>query len=419
MFKKIPGTRDILPDEVQQWQFLEETARRIFACYNYREIRPPMLEDVSLFNRSLGDTTEIVRKQMFLIHNNEDTYALRPEGTASVVRAYVENNLDKIQKFVKFYYLGPMFRLERPQKGRLRQFHHIGCEVIGSADPAVDVEIISLADTLLKNFGISGYVLKLNSLGCPADKKAFVESLRKNLAGRAGELCEDCTVRFQQNVLRILDCKQEGCKKIVQSLSLEKTCLCKDCTDHFERVRQGLDTLKVPYTLTPHLVRGLDYYTRTVFEISHGELGAQDAIGAGGRYDTLVKELGGPDTGAMGFAFGVERLLLAGNKAPAAGAARIVYLIPLGEEAKKESISLLQELRNRGIACDTDYEGKSLKGAMRSAHDSGAHHVIIIGDNELKKNTVTIKDMSSGEQNEVSRAGLIEYLLKTIVKNNG
>jgi len=247
MFKRIPGTKDILPQESSSWQTVEATARKIFSFYNYQEIRTPVIEDASLFNRTLGATTEIVQKQMFLIHNQQDTYVLRPEGTASVIRSYLENNLEKTCGFTKLYYIGPMFRLERPQKGRLRQFHHIGAEAIGSGSASLDVEVISLAEQLLKSFGIAGYKIKLNSLGCPKDKQILSASLRKNLKEKLTRLCADCQQRAKNNVLRILDCKNEDCQKIVKTLGAELNHLCPDCRKHFEEVKNGLTDLGIPF----------------------------------------------------------------------------------------------------------------------------------------------------------------------------
>jgi len=406
MFKRISGTKDILPDEASHWRRIEESARSIFSLYNYKEIRTPLIEEASLFNRSLGQTSEIIQKQMFLIKNKEDLYCLRPEGTASIVRSYLENNLDKTTGFVKFFYMGPMFRLERPQKGRLRQFHHIGCEAIGSREANLDVEVISLADNLLKGFSIEGYKIKVNSLGCLKDKKELAKTLQKGLKSKSSKLCPDCQRRFKTNVLRILDCKNDNCREIVGKLEVGENHLCLECKEHFSKVKEGLLALNLNYEISPHLVRGLDYYTRTVFEIAHKDLGAQDALGAGGRYDNLVKELGGPDIGAIGFAFGVERLLLA-HSSKLIAHSKLVYLISLGEEAKRKGLKLLNELRKNGISADTDYEGKSLKSAMRVANDLGSKHVLILGEDELKKNVVTVKDMESGEQKEVKSGELI------------
>jgi len=411
MFKKVPGTKDILPDEVKLWQRLEEISRKVFALYNFKEIRPPLIEEAALFNRSLGQTTEIVQKQMFLIQNKDDSYALRPEGTASIVRAYIENNLDKISSFCKFYYIGPMFRLERPQKGRLRQFNHIGCEAIGSIDANLDVEIISLADYLLKSFNIQGYEIKINTLGCPEDKKKLLDILRDRLKPKLSKLCADCKERLKNNPLRVLDCKEDICKEIVSSLGLADEHLCDECREDFSKVKKGLDSLGIAYRVEKNLVRGLDYYTRTVFEISHPDLGSQDAIGAGGRYNNLVKELGGPDLGAIGFAFGVERLLLVSKIEDPNTAKNLIYVISLGNEAKEKGLKLLDDLRKEGFNVDTDYENKSLKGAMRSANDLASRFVLIIGDNEIKKGVVTLKDMASGEQKEITTKDLVSVLM--------
>jgi len=411
MFKRVSGTKDILPEEISIWQHLEEISRNTFSLYNFKEIRPPLIEEAALFNRSLGETAEIVQKQMFLINNKDETYALRPEGTASIVRAYIENNLDKTSGFVKLYYIGPMFRLERPQKGRLRQFHHIGCEAIGSQDANLDVEIISLADNLLRNFSIENYKIRINSLGCESDKKKLVEILKTSLAEKLENLCPECITRFENNPLRILDCKNDTCKRIVSEINISESYLCQDCKEHFNKVKNGLDFLRIAYEINPHLVRGLDYYTGTVFEISQKSLGAQDAIGAGGRYNNLTKELGGPQVGAIGFAFGVERLMLAQRENAKTQRENPVYLITLGEPAKLEGLGILNELRKNGVACDTNYEDKSLKGAMRKANDLGAHIVLIIGDNEIEKGTITLKDMISGEQREVKAEKLINELM--------
>jgi histidyl-tRNA synthetase len=418
MFKKTPGTKDILPDEVSSWQVIEETTRNIFSLYNYKEIRPPIIEEAALFDRSLGESAEIVQKQMFLVKKDKDVYALRPEGTAPIVRAYLENNLDKTAGLIKVYYIGPMFRAERPQKGRLRQFHHLGCEVIGSQEPYLDVEIISLADNLLKAYTIEGYEIKINSLGCTKDKKELTEILRKNLKPKLSKLCDDCKVRFKHNVLRILDCKNEGCIEVVKKLDIRQDHLCPECKVHFDKVKKGLDSLNIDYKISPYLVRGLDYYTRTVFEIIHHDLGTQNALGAGGRYDNLVGDLGGPSLGAIGFAFGIERLLLVRSQKSEVRSQNLVYIITLGEEAKEEGLKLLNTLRRGGITSDTDYEDKSLKGALRKANDLSSRLVLIIGEDEIKKNVVTLKDMASGEQREVKQEDLIKDLMSNVKAQN-
>lgn len=411
MFNRVPGTKDILPGQSEQWQNLERISDKTFSCFNYRHIRTPIIEHAALFSRTLGEATEIVQKQMFLIKkDDEDVYALRPEATASICRAFIENNLDKTQGFVKVWYAGPMFRMERPQKGRLRQFHHIGAEAIGSASPEVDVEIIDLARTLLDNFKISGFTIVINSLGCGQDRKAFSQKLRERLKDKLGSLCEECVARYERNVLRILDCKNERCSAIAEDLVRGHDHLCPDCSAHFNSVKRGLDSLAIPYQVSPRLVRGLDYYTRTVFEFKHSELGSQqDALGAGGRYDGLVQELGGPQTPAIGFAFGVERLLLC-QEAAEIKPSPLVFCIPLGDAAVEAVRELVHGLRGQGIRCDGSYESRSLKGAMRRANDLGASTVLILGDNELAAGTVTLKDMASGAQENVSRKDLTARL---------
>lgn len=411
MFKKIIGTKDILPEEVEYWQNIEEISRTIFSLYNYKEIRLPLIEEFGLFNRSLGESSEIVQKQMFLIKKEKHIYTLRPEATASIARAYIENHLDKTEGFIKLYYIGPMFRAERPQKGRFRQFHHLGAEAIGSPDAFCDVEIISLADKLLKSFFIEGYKIEINSLGCVKDKKKLTEALHQALSDKINKLCADCRIRYKGNKsLRILDCKKEGCQNVVKKLNIQDKYLCPECKTHFNQVKTGLDTLNLNYQISPYLVRGLDYYTRTVFEIIHSRLGAQDALGAGGRYDNLLPDLGGPDIGAVGFAFGIERLLLVAPRNPLPATQKLVYIITLGEEAKIKGLKLLNNLREAGIRTDTDYAGKSLKGALRRADDLGAKYVLIMGEDELKKNVVTLKDMTSGIQKEIGSEDVINAL---------
>ena len=410
MFKRVPGTKDILPNEAGHWQTIEAIARNIFSIYNYQEIRTPIIEEASLFNRTLGEATEIVQKQMFLIHNQEDVYALRPEGTASIARSYLENSLDKTNGFIKLYYIGPMFRLERPQKGRLRQFHHIGCEVIGSQEAILDIEVISLAEQLLKNFSITDYKIKINSLGCPKDKQTLSLNLKQELHKEKQRLCPDCQVRLENNTLRVLDCKNESCQEIVKALAIKDHHLCPDCLNHFKEVKNGLSNLGITFEADPQLVRGLDYYNRTVFEFTHSNLGSQDAIGAGGRYNNLIKQLGGPDIGGIGFAFGVERLLLASKVSEEKPLNKLVYLIALGEPAKVASVKILNQLRSSNIPSDMDYLSKSLKGAMRAANDIGARYVLILGEDELKKNVISLKDMSDSTQREINIHDLTKEL---------
>ncbi len=411
MFKTPRGLKDILPEEISYWRRLEEKAREIFSLYGYSEIQTPVMEELGLFSRSLGESSEVVQKQMFIIKRKKENLVLRPEGTAAVIRSYLEHGFSKKEGFVKFYYIGPMFRAERPQKGRLRQFHHIGAEAIGSNSPYLDCEIISLSGGFLKEIELKDYEIKINSVGCKDDKDRFTSILKDKLKGKRKILCQDCQRRFNQNTLRILDCKSQNCKETVKGLNLKNAHLCSDCSLHFKKVTELLDKLKIGYSVTPSLVRGLDYYTRTVFEITHKSLGSQDALCAGGRYDNLIRDLGGQDIPAVGLAFGVERLLLAQRVRLKTQHPKIkAFIITLGEKAKEEGFTLLDELRKNKVSSETDYQNRSLKGQMRKASNLGVRFVIIIGEEELKEDRVTLKDMISGRQEKIERKKIIEEL---------
>lgn len=421
LFKSPRGTKDILPQESRIWRDIEEKARSVFSLFAYDEIRTPIIEESKLFSRSLGDLTDIVQKQMFLIKKDTDAFVLRPEATASIVRSYVEHTLYNVVSVSKFFYFGPMFRAERPQKGRLRQFHHIGGEAIGSYHPYVDAETIALATRLISSFGISGFEVALNTLGCLNDKKSFSLNLREKLQPHKKSFCEDCQARMTKNIFRVLDCKNKQCRDIVVSLHLGRAHICEDCDKHFDKVRAGLDLLGVNYQIDPFLVRGLDYYTRTVFEITHTNLGSQDALGAGGRYDHLVEELGGPARGAFGFALGFERLLLArgeGENLRGSAASLDCYIIPLGDEASKACLKISQDLREGGIRADLDYLDGSLKSKMRRSDKSQARFSLIIGDDELVKGTGILKDMKTGEQEEVDLGQLGEKIRRRITESS-
>ena len=424
LFKSPRGTKDILPQESILWQEIEEKAKRIFSLFVYEEIRTPIFEESKLFSRSLGDMTDIVQKQMFLIKKESDTLCLRPEATASIVRSYVEHTLYNFNNVSKFYYIGPMFRAERPQRGRLRQFHHIGCEAIGSYSPYLDAETIFLAAQILSEAGISGYEITINTLGCLQDKKTFALNLRERLLPHKKSFCEDCQSRIAKNVFRVLDCKNKQCKDMILSLSIGRDHICEDCRKHFEAVQEGLNLFEVTYKINPLLVRGLDYYTRTVFEITHPNLGAQDALGAGGRYDYLVEELGGPSRGAVGFALGMERLLLAklakGEKILKDEQARPLdcYVIALGEAAFKKSLTILKELRRSHICADLDYLEGSLKASLRRADKKASQFCLIIGDNELGRGTVILKNMKQSTQEEVKLTEIVEKIRKGKVANS-
>lgn len=407
------GTKDILPTEISLWNQAEHTCRDLFKIFGYQEIRTPIFEDTALFTRSLGGTSDIVQKQLLNVATEKERgYALRPEATASIVRAYLEHHLDKEEGFIKLFYIGPMFRGERPQKGRLRQFHHIGVEAIGLTSPYLDAEIISLATQILDKLDISGYQLKINSLGCPKDKEHFSKLLRDALKVKVNDLCPDCRDRFKRNIFRVLDCKQERCRSVVSGLKLDGRYLCPDCQKYFIAVQDKLKLLKIPFTLNFTMVRGLDYYTQTVFEISHPDLGSQDALGAGGRYDNLVKELGGSDQGAVGFAFGFERLILIleGKKPSSSVSGSDLFIANLGKEAQEKAFSLADSLRKEGITCEMSYSPASLKSQMRQANDKKAKLVIILGEEEIKNQEVALKDMSTGNQERIKVVKIMETI---------
>ncbi len=413
LFKSPRGTKDILAASSRLWHELEETARTVFRTFAYQEIRTPVFEDAKLFTRSLGDLTDIVQKQMFIIKRETDTFVLRPEATASIVRAYVENTMYNVNTVTKFFYMGPMFRAERPQKGRMRQFHHIGCEAIGSCHPFLDAEVIILCRELLTALGVGDFSIALNTIGCVQDKKNLSVNLREALVPLKKSFCEDCQTRMTKNIFRVLDCKNRQCREIILSKNIGHEHVCADCKEHFRRVRAALDAAGVPYRMDPLLVRGLDYYTRTVFEVTHPQLGAQDAVGAGGRYDNLVRELGGPDRGAVGFALGVERLFIALGVAQDGAPeppGEDVYIIPLGEAATRAGFDLLREIRAQGISADMDYMEGSLKASLRRADARKAKRAIVIGDNELSRGIALVKDMAQGTQEEMALSDIVARL---------
>jgi histidyl-tRNA synthetase len=415
-FRAVRGTKDIFPVEAQLFQHIISCAENIFSLYGYHQIYTPLIEEESLFIRSLGKDTEVVQKQMFAIKHNEKRYVLRPEATAGVVRAYLERHLDKKEGFVKFYYVGPMFRAERPQKGRLRQFHHLGVEAIGSLSPMLDAEVILLAKEILEALEIDDFQIEINTLGCVQDRERLSSSLALMLKDRIRNLCMDCQERINRgNILRALDCKNENCRKIISEIDINRNdYLCNACITHFEEVTKNLESVGVRYKENRYLVRGLDYYTRTVFEIVHSSLGSQDALGAGGRYDNLVEELGGSSTGAIGFAFGIERLAIVLEKKckKVSDSGPEVYIISLDGEAKREGFKLLSYLRKNNIACEFDFENKSLKAQMREANNLGVKFVVILGEDELKSHTFSLKNMQNGTQKKVKKEEIIKNLKK-------
>ena len=411
------GMEDILPHQWRLWRRLEEVAREIFELSGYHEVRTPIFEDTGLFTRGIGNTTDIVEKEMYTFSDSEgSSITLRPENTAGVMRAYVEYELYKTQKFQKFYYVGPQFRKERPQAGRLRQFHQMGIEAVGTMDPLVDVETISVATQVYDRLGLVDYEVKLNTIGCEECRPSYRKTLKEQLSQHKKVLCKLCLARMERNVFRVLDCKEDRCKEIARKMPVIHHYLCKACKDHFEVVREALTDINIKYDLDPFLVRGLDYYTKTVYEVILPMLGARSAICAGGRYDNLIAEVGGPPTGAVGFAMGMESSMLAlekayQNKVPVDEGEPVtqVYLISIGDGTHRECFKIAQKLRAQGLSCDLDYEGRSPKAQMRSANKRGAKRVIVIGPDELAQGLVKLKDMETGKEKLLTEDQLAVY----------
>jgi len=409
------GTCDILPEAAAAHRRLESAARRVFELYGFSEIRTPMFEQKSLYERSTGATTEIVEKEMFLLHSREgkDALALRPEGTPGVVRAYINAGFSRTAPAVKFFYMGPMFRYERPQAGRLRQFHQLGVETIGSASPFSDAEVIRVCTAVLEGAGITGFTMMLNSLGCPECRARFREDIIQRLTHRRDELCADCQRRLGRNVMRVLDCKNEQCAAIVAGLPVMLDYLCSECAAHFEATRRALDATGTAYEIAPRIARGLDYYTHTVFEVKHPALGAKDVVAGGGRYNLLVEALGGPPTPAVGFAMGIERaLLILGDAHPEPSAPDLV-VVAVGEELLDGAFAFVEQARKAGLAATADFEGRSMKAQMRQANRSGTRFVAIIGPDERDRGVVRLKDMDGGDERVLSPSEAIEEARKS------
>ncbi|MDR1395933.1 MAG: histidine--tRNA ligase [Deltaproteobacteria bacterium] len=397
----VRGFKDILPDQSPLWSAVENKARNLAARFGYQELRVPVLEKTELFARGIGEATDIVEKEMYTLEDRSGgKITLRPEATAGIVRAVIENNLAEAGRTSRFFFLGPMFRYERPQKGRQRQFHQLDAEVFGDEGPYIDGEVIGfLYSFLTAELGLTEVSVQLNSLGCPKCRPRFREELLSFLAGRKDGLCPDCQRRLDRNPLRVLDCKLPGCQDLTADGPSMESCLCPECRQHLAGVTQALSLLEIPYSMNRRLVRGLDYYSRTAFEVHSGRLGAQSAVAGGGRYDGLCRELGGPDLPAIGFAVGLERLILILNETgvqvqPAAG----YYLAILCPEALDPAFRLASELRRRGLAVEADWQAGSLKSRLKRADRLRAAKVIMIGPDELASGQATIRDMASKDQ---------------------
>ena len=406
----VKGTRDILPDEVGAWHDVERAARALFARYGYREIRTPVFEQTELFARGIGAETDIVSKEMYTFEDRDgSSLTLRPEATAGIVRAVIEHNLLSTDPALKVWAAGPMFRRERPQKGRYRQFHQVDVEAIGFTSPTIDVEVVELAISFLEACGVERHELVLNSVGDRACRPAYVETLRAALRQRSASLCADCRRRAETNPLRVLDCKVPEDQATIESLPKIADHLCAECRDHFAEVKRQLELFGIPYRENARLVRGLDYYVRTTFEVVSGELGAQDSVLGGGRYDGLVRDLGGPDAPGVGFAVGLERLVSLLPARHREGRCD-VFLAPLAPAALDPALRLQRELRRAGVRAMLDPEGRSFKSRMKQADKLGARFVAILGEDEMARGVWTVRDMAGSAQQEVPASGILEHL---------
>lgn len=400
------GTHDVLPQESYKWHKVEEAIKDLCVDYGYQEIRTPVFEHTELFERGVGETTDVVQKEMYtFMDKGGRSITLRPEGTSPVVRSLVEHSLYAQALPAKLYYVTPCFRYEKPQAGRLRAFHQFGVEVFGAEDAALDAEVISLALELFRRLGVTGVELEINSIGCPTCRKAYNEKLKEFFKPHLGELCETCRQRYEKNPLRILDCKQQSCKDIYNSAPILLDNICPDCESHFNRLRACLDAMGIAYKVDGTIVRGLDYYTKTVFEIVSKNIGAQGTVCGGGRYNGLVAELSGPEMPAVGFGLGIERLLLlldnlnidlGGQDVPD------VYIGHIGEKADMFVQSLVLQLRREGVAAERDYMNRSVKAQMKYANKIGARYTVVLGDNEIEAGKAGLKNMETGEITEVN-----------------
>ena len=412
MIKAIKGVKDILPEEAPRWRFIEDAARRWSLCYGYQEIRIPIFEATVLFARSIGSTTDIVEKEMYTFPDRDGTsLTLRPEGTAGTVRAFIEHNRTADPLPQKYFYIGPMFRHERPQAGRLRQFHQFGVEYFGTTDPRADIEVIALLWRLLSDLSLPDLTLEINSLGSSGDRAAYKPILRAFLSQQESQLCANCRRRMDTNPLRVLDCKVPDCRAASASAPRLTDHLSPEARTHFDRVLAGLTEIEIPYRLNPRLVRGLDYYCLTSFEITSTHLGAQNAVGAGGRYDGLVEALGGPSVPAVGFAVGLERIsLMLPQASSPSGRDSLYYVAAFGENGARLGLVLLDELRRIGLSSQCDYRATTLKAHLRQADRSKCRYAILLGDEEASRGSVILRNLESKAQEELPLTGLSSLL---------
>lgn len=413
--QSVRGVKDILPEETGRWQWVEKMAHQVFSRYGFKEIRVPIFEKTGLFQRGIGETTDIVEKEMYTFTDRSgDQITLRPEGTASVVRSYVENKMYNPPALVKLYYMGPMFRYERPQAGRFRQFYQIGVEAMGSSSPMVDTEVMIMLMDFFKNIGLTGLELQINNLGCAECRPQYREILKAGIRKHLSELCVNCNQRFERNPLRVLDCKVERDREISASLPKTAEHICAACKTNYNEVKSLLDLTQTPYKLNPNLVRGLDYYSRTTFEVTSNQLGAQDAICGGGRYDSLVEEFEGPPTPCFGFALGMERLisLIPFEQFKEIDVRTDIFIVGLGDEARNLGFRLAQGFRDRGLKVEIDHEGGSMKSQMRKANKSLCRFALILGENEIKSGKYVLKNMDGGRQEEIAAESITDSILE-------
>lgn len=409
-YKKVRGMHDILPEDSKKWNFFEKIARETSELFGFDEIKTPVVEERGLFERGLGDTADIVSKEMYVFQDRKGrNLALRPEGTASVVRAYIENQMYLRKKISRVYYYGPMFRYDRPQKGRYRQFYHFGVELFGGKNPYFDGEVINLLSSIFEKGGLKQYIFVINSLGCTDCKIKYSEKLKEYFSKYREQLCDDCKIRLEKNPLRILDCKNNSCKEISKGAPPVSEILCNDCKTHFQKVTDYLESVNIPFRIEETLVRGLDYYTRTVFEVFIE--GEENAVAGGGRYDNLVKQLGGPDIPAVGFAIGVERII---PYVKYTTTSDTIYCVFLGEEAKLWGIKKISPLRQQGIRVIFDYEDRSIKNHLKICDREKIKWCIIIGENELKKEEIILKNMEKGEQFTIKVQNIVNEIKEKI-----
>ena len=409
-FQTVRGTNDTLPDDQPYWDWVRAAAQSVAHRFGFRRIDTPVFEETALFVRTVGEGTDIVEKEMYTFTDRgDDMLTLRPEGTAPVCRAYIQHGMHTLPQPVRAFYITPIFRYERPQSGRLRQHHQFGVEAIGDPNPEIDAEVIHVLWSLLRELGLTNLTLHVNSIGCGNEdcRPRYLKSLREHYSDRLDNTCEDCHTRYEKNALRLLDCKEERCQPVIRGAPTPTDSLCQDCADHFERLRALLDLWEIPYTITPRLVRGLDYYTRTVFEVHPAVEGSQTALGAGGRYDGLIEQLGGSPTPGVGFGSGIERIIMnlreAGLAPPDGLSARTdLYIVYLGETAHGHALRLAAELRQSGVSVSLPTGSRSLRAQLRSASAANARYALIIGDDEVAKGAAALRDLDTSEQNDVS-----------------